>query len=521
MSRPLAGGDMIEIRKRVFDNPDKPAYIMAGSREVVTRMQLEERANQGAHLFRSLGLQSRDHIAIFMENNRHYLEICSTASRCGLVYTAISTHLQAAEIEYIVNNCGAKAFITSKTMSGRALELIDKMPDVSARLMIDGTVDGFESYEEKVAEFPTTPIADETSGQDMLYSSGTTGRPKGIKVNYIDLPYGELVDAGKLIMALYGFNEDTVYLSPAPLYHAAPLRFCMINLYAGSTVIVMEKYDAAQSLALIEKYKVTHSQWVPTMFVRMIKLPEAERARYDVSSMQIAIHAAAPIPIPVKEQMIDWWGPVLFEYYAGTEANGYTQINSQDWLTHKGSVGRALWGTIHIVDEQGEDLPIGEPGLIFFGEGQDFEYHYDSDKTEASRSPKGWTTIGDIGYLDEEGYLYLTDRQANMIISGGVNIYPQEAENVLIMHPDVEDAAVLGVPNEEFGEEVKGVIQLRDKSLAGPDMEQELIAYCQSNLAKLKCPRTIDFDDELPRTPTGKLLKRLIKDRYWKGTRSI
>ena len=512
---------MIEIRKNIFDNPDKPAYIMAGSGEVVTRMQLEERGNQGAHLFRSLGLKTRDHIAIFMENNRHYLELCSVASRCGLVYTAISTHLKVAEIEYIVNNCGAKAFITSKALSGTALELIDKMPNVSARLMIGGGMEGFESYEMKVAPFPTTPITDEASGQDMLYSSGTTGRPKGIKVNYVDLPYGELIDSGKLVIALYGFDEETVYLSPAPLYHAAPLRFCMLNLYAGATVIVMEKFDAAQSLALIEKYKVTHSQWVPTMFVRMIKLPEAERTRYDVSSLKIAIHAAAPIPIPVKKKMIDWWGPVLFEYYAGTEANGYTQINSEEWLTHKGSVGRALWGKIHIVDEQGKDMRMGEPGLIYFGEGQDFEYHFDTEKTEASRSPKGWTTIGDIGYLDEEGYLYLTDRQANMIISGGVNIYPQEAENVLIMHPEVEDAAVLGVPNEEFGEEVKGVVQLRDGSLAGPEMEQELVAYCQSSLARLKCPRTIDFDDDLPRTPTGKLLKRLIKDRYWKGTKNI
>ncbi len=508
---------MIDIRERLSENPDKPAYIMAGSGEVVTRIQLEERANQGAHLFRSLGLQTKDHIAIFMENNRQYLEVCSAASRSGLVYTAISTHLKISEIEYIVGNCGAKAFVTSKTMSSMAVDLIEKMPNVTARLMVGGVVDGFDSYEEKTAGFPKTPIEDEAAGQDMLYSSGTTGRPKGIKVNYVDMPYGEIPDAGKLLIALYGFDENTVYLSPAPLYHSAPLRFCLLNLYAGGTVIVMDKFDAMASLAAIEKYKATHSQWVPTMFVRMIKLPEEDRKKYDVSSMKIAIHAAAPIPIPVKEQMIEWWGPVFFEYYAGTETNGLTQISSEEWLTHKGSVGRPLFGVLHIIDENGNELPPGEPGLVYFGDGQEFEYHDDPEKTASSRTPQGWSTMGDIGYMDEEGYLYLTDRQANMIISGGVNIYPQEAENILITHPEISDVAVFGVPNDEFGEEVKGVVQLKDPTKESPEMERELMEFCQSNLTKIKCPRSIDFVDDMPRTPTGKLLKRLIKERYWEG----
>ena len=512
---------MIEIRQRVYDNPDKPAYIMAGSGEVVTRLQLEERANQCAQLFRSQGLQTKDHIAIYMENNRQYLEVCSAASRAGLVYTAISTHLKISEIEYIVSNCGAKAFITSKAMGGTVADLADKIPDVISRFMVGGTIDGFDSYEEQTAAFPTTPIDDEAAGMDMLYSSGTTGRPKGIKVNYVDMPYGEIPDAGKLLIALYGFDENTTYLSPAPLYHSAPLRFCMLNLYAGGTVIVMEKFDAEASLAAIEKYKATHSQWVPTMFVRMIKLPEEARKQYDVSSMKIAIHAAAPMPIPVKQQMIDWWGPVFFEYYAGTETNGLTQINSEEWLTHRGSVGRPLFGVLHIVDENGKELPPGEAGLIYFGEGQEFEYHEDPEKTAASRTPEGWSTMGDIGYIDEEGYLYLTDRQANMIISGGVNIYPQEAENVLIMHPEISDVAVFGVPNDEFGEEVKGVVQLKDPAKAGPEMAQELIQFCQASLSKVKSPRSIDFDENLPRTPTGKLLKRLIKESYWEGDKRI
>ncbi|MCP4755796.1 MAG: acyl-CoA synthetase [Proteobacteria bacterium] len=512
---------MTDIRQKVLDNPNKPAYVMGGSGEVVTRLQLDERGNQCAHLFRHLGLQTKDHIAIFMENNRQYLEICSAASRSGLIYTAISTHLKLSEIEYIVGNCGAKAFITSKAMADQAVNLVDKMPQVTARLMVGGVIDGFDSYEEKTAEFPKTPIADEAAGQDMLYSSGTTGRPKGIKVNFAELPYGEIPDAGKLLIALYGFTEESVYLSPAPLYHSAPLRFCMLNLYAGGTVVVMEKFEAQASLALIEKYKVTHSQWVPTMFVRMIKLPEEERTKYDVTSMQIAIHAAAPIPIPVKEQMIDWWGPVFFEYYAGTESNGLTQINSEEWLTHKGSVGRPLFGVLHILDEQGKDLAPGEAGLVYFGDGIEFEYHEDPNKTASSRTPEGWSTMGDIGYVDPEGFLYLTDRQANMIISGGVNIYPQEAENVLIMHPEISDVAVFGVPNPEFGEEVKGVVQLKDTSLASPEMERELLAFCQSNLTKIKCPKSIDFDDNLPRTPTGKLIKRLVKERYWKGEKRI
>ncbi len=279
----------------------------------------------------------------------------------------------------------------------------------------------------------------------------------------------------------------------------------------------MDRFDALQCLELIEKYRVTHSQWVPTMFVRMLRLPEEERTRYDLSSHQVAIHAAAPISIQVKEQMIDWWGPILIEYYAGTEGNGLSAVNSRDWLAHKGTVGLPIIGIPHILDEQGNELPPGEVGTIYFSEGRDFEYHNDPEKTAASRNEKGWTTLNDVGYLDEEGYLYLTDRKTNMIISGGVNIYPQEAENILITHPMVMDVAVLGVPNEEFGEEVKGVVQISDPAAAGPELEAELIHYCQQHLAKIKCPVSIDFEKELPRTPTGKLLKRLLKERYWKG----
>ena len=506
---------MSEIRDKINAHPGKPAYIMDKTGEVVTRIELEERSNQCAHLFRSLGLSIGDHIAILMENNRYFFEICSAASRSGVIYTPVSTYLKESEVEYIVNNCEAKLFISSIGKRDIAAFLIDKIPNVENCLMVGSTIDGCISYEEKITQFATTPIADEMAGQDMLYSSGTTGRPKGVKVNYKPMPYGDIPAAGKALIMLYRFNEDTIYLSPAPLYHAAPLRFCLLVLYAGGTVIVMDHFDAQRSLQLIDKYKATHSQWVPTMFIRMLKLPETERAKYDVSSMTIAIHAAAPIPITVKEQMIKWWGPVIMEYYAGTEANGITIINSNQWMTHKGSVGRALVGVVHILDEQGNELPPGEPGLIYFGDGPEFEYHDDPEKTISSRSLQGWSTLGDIGYLDEKGYLYLTDRKANMIISGGVNIYPQETENVLVMHPKVLDAAVIGVPHEEFGEEVKGIIQLRDHAEAGPKMEQELMEFCKSKISRIKCPVSIDFIEELPRTATGKLLKRLLKEKYW------
>jgi acyl-CoA synthetase (AMP-forming)/AMP-acid ligase II len=357
----------------------------------------------------------------------------------------------------------------------------------------------------------------------MLYSSGTTGRPKGVRHPLPEVPIGSPVGVVGLGLALYGFNADMVYLSPAPLYHAAPLRFSMAVHRAGGTVIAMENFDPSDFLRLIEEHEVTHTQVVPTMFVRMLKLPEGDRLKWDVSSLQTCIHAAAPCPIPVKEQMIEWWGSKIFEYYAGTEGNGFCAINSDEWLAHKGSVGRPLVGEIHIVGEDGEE--VGGPreeGTIYFGSGAQFEYHNDPEKTASSRDPKGrgWSTLGDVGYVDEDGYLYLTDRKAYMIISGGVNIYPQEAENVLTTHPKVLDVAVIGVPNEDFGEEVKAVVQLIDATEAGPDLERELIAFCRSQLSDIKSPRSVDFVDELPRHPTGKLYKRLLRDKYWEGKQS-
>jgi long-chain acyl-CoA synthetase len=289
----------------------------------------------------------------------------------------------------------------------------------------------------------------------------------------------------------------------------------MIRL--GATAVIMEHFDPVEYLRLVERHHVTHSQLVPTMFVRMLKLPDDVRSQFDVSSLTTVIHAAAPCPVPVKRQMIEWWGPVLHEYYAGTEGNGFVYCTSTQWLEHPGTVGTALTGIVHIVDDDGHEVPVGESGTIYFEGGSEFEYHNDPEKTKGSRHDKGWTTLGDVGYLDEDGFLYLTDRKAYMIIAGGVNIYPQEAENVLLMHPKVLDAAVFGVPNEDFGEEVKAVVQPVDMADAGPALERELIEHCKSQLAAFKCPRTVDFDAELPRHPTGKLYKRLLKDGYWAG----
>jgi long-chain acyl-CoA synthetase len=503
-------------------HPDKPAMIMASTGETISYRQFNEDSNRVAHLLRRSGLQQGDAIAIMMENHPWFFRLCWGAHRAGLQYTAASSRLTFGELEYIVSDCGAKAFFTSKAKSDVAAQLLPTAPNVKLFAMLDGTIDGYQSLEALLAEMPTTPIDDEACGADMLYSSGTTGRPKGVKT---PLPLNALDQVPALyhlLSGLYGFSENVVYISPAPFYHAAPLRYVISVLRMGGTVIAMEHFDADQCLALIQKYKVTHGQFVPTMFVRMLKLDEAVRAKYDVSSLQAVIHAAAPCPIPVKHQMIKWWGEKIFEYYAGTEGNGFCSVTSAEWLAHEGTVGKPLLGELHICDEEGNELPAGEAGTIFFGNAPQFEYHNDPEKTASSRHPKGWSTLGDIGYVDADGFLYLTDRKANMIISGGVNIYPQEAENVLTMHPKVGDVAVFGVPNEDFGEEVKAVVQPAnwadvETPEAAEALAKELIAFCKSQLADIKCPRSVDFERELPRHPTGKLYKRLLRDRYWAG----
>jgi long-chain acyl-CoA synthetase len=501
-------------------NPDAPAYIMAGSETVVTYGELEERSLRCAQMLRGLGLGVGDTVAICMDNNPRYFELCWAAQRSGLYYTCISSKLTAPEVEYIVRDSGARVLFLSVSQRGVADELAHALGDAVERFSVDGSINGYRDYESTRERFPAQRLADETSGADMLYSSGTTGRPKGIRVALSGEPIDTPSPLLAIVSALYGFNPDATYLSTAPLYHAAPLRFCMTMQRLGGTVIVMERFDPAWALALIEQYRVTHSQWVPTMFVRMLKLPQALRQAHDLSSLRVAIHAAAPCPRQVKRQMIEWWGPIIYEYYAGSEGNGMCAINSKEWLENEGSVGRPVFGVPHILDDEGRELPPGQEGTVYFSDGVEFCYHNDPQKTAESRNASGWTTLGDIGYINERGYLFLTDRRANMIISGGVNIYPQETENLLVTHPRVMDVAVFGVPDEEFGESVKAIVQPMDMAHAGPELEQELIAFCREHLAHIKCPRSIEFEAELPRHATGKLYKRLLRDRYWTGHES-
>ena len=502
--------------------PDRAAYIMAGSGETVTYRELDERSNQGAHLFRALGLKVGDVIALLMDNNPRYFEIAWAAQRSGLYYTCISSKLTAAEVAYIVGDCDAKVLIASPGVGPVADELPGVLQDVKL-YMVGEVHPPYASFEDARAGYPTTPIADGTAGSDMLYSSGTTGRPKGVKPVLIGGPIDQPNGLATMTQTLFGFPPGCTYISPAPLYHAAPLRWCMSVHRLGGTVIVMERFDPEAALRLIETHKVNVGQFVPTHFIRMLKLPEAVRAKYDVSSMVSAVHAAAPCPVPVKEQMIAWWGPVIYEYYAGTEGNGFCFITSDEWLAHKGSVGKAVLGELKICNEDGDEVPPRTEGVVCFANGPPLAYHNAPEKIAEGTNKHGWTTLGDVGWMDEEGYLYLTDRKSFMIISGGVNIYPQEIENLLVGHPKVADAAVVGAPDEEMGEKVVAVIQPMDWSQAGDALRDELMAYARANLSHVKSPRLIDFMQELPRHPTGKLYKRLIRDAYWgkEGSRIV
>lgn len=497
-------------------HPDKIAYQMAGSGKAISYRELDELSNQGARLFRALGLKAGDHIAFLIENRLAFMETCWAAQRAGLYYTAISRYLTQDEIAYIVKDCGARLVITSPKCADQIKGLVTGAPGEPLFYMLDEPLPGFRSWDRELQAQPTTPIPDEVAGYDMLYSSGTTGRPKGIKRENEHKPIDAPNPFLKILCAdMCGMSSESIYLSPAPLYHAAPLRFNMMAITLGGTSIIMESFDAEEFLKIVEKHKITQSQLVPTMFLRMLKLPDEVRTRYDVSSLKGAIHAAAPCPVEVKAKMICWWGPILIEYYAGSEGNGVTVSTSQQWLNHRGTVGRAVVGKVRILDENDQEMPVGQIGTVYFADAPVFAYHNDPEKTKRAYNDRGWSTLGDVGYLDGEGFLYLTDRKSYMIISGGVNIYPQETEDVLITHADVADVAVFGVPNEEMGEEVKAVVQPHDMARAGGELEAELILFCRKHLSPIKCPKSIDFEAELPRTPTGKLVKRHLRDKYW------
>jgi long-chain acyl-CoA synthetase len=497
--------------------PHKPAIIMGNSGEMVTYRQLDERSNQGAQLFRSLGLKAGDHIAMMMENTRQFLEICWAAQRSGLIFTPISTHLKRDETAYILQNCGASLFIGSLKLAEVAQQILTETGTGTVRhfYMVGGICPGFESWEEAIDLQPDTAIADESYGVPMLYSSGTTGQPKGIFLPPADTDVLAPHFLANNLGAAFGFSEETVYLSPAPLYHAAPLHYNMMSLYQGGTSVVMENFDPERALQLIEEHRITHSQWVPIMFIRMLKLPAEIRSKYDVSSLQFAIHAAAPCPIETKEKMIEWWGEVIVEYYGASEGIGLTIIDSANWLTHKGSVGQALLGEVHIVDDEGNEVATGETGTVYFaGDATTFEYHKEPAKTSEAYNDRGWATTGDVGYVDADNFLYLTDRKHFMIISGGVNIYPQEIENLLINHEKVADVAVFGIPNEDFGEEVKAVVQPMNWGDATDEVAIELMEWIRERVSSVKAPKSVDFREQLPRMDNGKLYKRQLADEY-------
>lgn len=499
--------------------PDKPAVINASTGQRQTYRELVAGAHRLARLLRDIGLRPGDHYTILAENHLRYFELVWAGLNTGLYVTPVNSHLTAAEVAYLVNDSDTKVVIATVALTDLAEEIVALTPGVDRRLMLDGGSASYESLDEAVSRYSSEPLDDEVRGTFMLYSSGTTGRPKGIRYPLPDHPAAE-GDAALLPMsrALFGFDDNTVFLSPAPLYHAAPLRVSCLVQCTGGTVVMMPKFDAQAALDAVERLAVTTSQWVPTMFVRMLKLPAAVRSGYDLSSMRVAVHAAAPCPPDVKARMIDWWGPIITEYYSGTENFGTTALSSAEWLDHPGSVGRPVGCVVHICDENGAELPAGEIGAVYFeAAGADFSYHNDPERTAAVAHPtySGWRTLGDVGRLDADGYLYLSDRRNFMIIAGGVNIYPREIEDVLILHDEVTDVAVFGVPDPDLGEQVKAVVQPAQWTDAGPELAQRLLAHCQSTLAPYKWPRSIDFARALPRQDNGKLYKKLLRDPYW------
>ena len=499
-------------------DPDRPALVVEPPGTVVTYGGLDRSSLRLANLFHSRGLGVADAVALWLDNTPEFLETAWAAQRSGLVYTPLSPQFTAAEAAYVLADCGARAIVTSHDRRGAAPAAVAGLPELRTRLMAGGTVDGFEPYEPLVSAQPPDRRHPALEGHAMLYSSGTTGRPKGVRRRRAQVALGTpgfdtTLGLGRL---LYGYGDDTVLLSPGPLYHAAPLWFTMAVQRAGGTAVVMRHFDPLAFLGLIERHRVTHVLMVPTMFVRLLKLAAGERDRFDLSSLRYCIHGAAPCPPAVKERMIRWWGPILHEYYAGTERNGFVACDSAAWLAHRGTVGRAVGGpVVHIVGEDGSELPAGAIGDVYLEGGPDFEYHNDPDKTRAAHHPDGWTTLGDLGYLDDDGFLYLTDRRGYTIISGGVNVYPREVEDVLVGHDAVLDAAVFGVPHEELGEQVKAVVQPVEPAEAGPDLEAALIAWCRRELAPFKCPRSVDFVTALPRSAAGKLRKGALRARYW------
>ncbi len=499
--------------------PDHPAVIVAETGAHLTYRELANRSAQLANLLRERGLRTGDRIAVLTRNEPCYFEVLWAALRSGLHLVPVNWHLTAAEAGYIISDSGATALVASDAVSELAAEAVTHADACHTRLMKGTPCAGFEAYDEMIGTQSPEITDDGPIGDIMPYTSGTTGRPKGVRRPVSTRPVSKGPVGVKAVGALYGFDENTVYLSPAPLYHAAPSGYTMVIQSLGGTVVVMERFDPETALHTIERHHVTHSQWVPTMFTRMLRLPVDTRNKFDLTSHLVAIHSAAPCPVHLKEAMMQWWGPILHEYYGGSEAFGMTYVGPEEWLAHRGTVGKSLFGTVCICNEDGTECQPGETGLVYFEDESQFSYHGDDAKTRQAKNPQrpNLFTYGDIGSLDADGYLYLSDRANSLIISGGVNVYPQEVEAVLMQHPEVEDVAVIGRPDDEFGEEVLAIVQRMargDDATDNDDLAPELVEFARSRLARYKCPKSIVFDDNLPRTETGKLMKGLLAQRY-------
>ena len=510
---------MSELQAKLFPGAhlpefaDKAAVVMAESGEQMSYAELDAYANRLGRFYQWLGLKQGDHVAYCVENRLECNALQWGAHYVGLYYTFLSTRLKGEEASYIVSDCGADVLVVTAETAPGIVEAVRNLPNPPHIYTLDPYGD-LPLLKDSYDSFECEPVTNTLEGSEMLYSSGTTGVPKGVKPTLTGLPLGSTCVIAGLLAKGFGVDQNTVYLSPAPFYHAAPLKWGQGVTALGGTLVVMQKFKPLEALSAIESYGATHSQWVPTMFSRLLALSDAEKNQYNLSSLKMAVHAAAPCPIPVKKAMIDWLGPILFEYYSCTETIGMTLATCQDWIDNPGTVGRALLGVVHIVNEQGNECATGEDGLVYFSDGPKFSYHNDEEKTSEAYNDKGWASVGDIGHVDENGYLYLTDRKSNMIISGGVNVYPQEVENLLISHPKIFDAAVIGTPHPDFGEEVRAVIQLEPGNNPTDELKQEFINYSRERLSHIKCPRVIDFRDDLPREPNGKLLKRKLTEEY-------
>ena len=491
--------------------PDKAAVVRAADGAVTTYADLDRRSLQIAHFLDRNGLGVGDHVAVLMDNRPEYLEVLWGCMRSGIYVTPVNWHLTEGEAAYVVNDCGARVLFTSASVGDLAARVARQCGEDVITVMVDGSGSPFLDYAATLDAESVAPRDDEREGFYFFYSSGTTGMPKGIEPNHEFPPFGTGLGIDHAVNLGFGFDDSTTYLCPAPMYHAAPAAWTMGAIRNGGTAVMMERFDALECLRAIETYQVTHVQFVPTMFVRMLKLPDEERLSFDLSSLKLVVHAAAPCPVDVKLRIIEWFGPIVMEYYAGSEQAGMTMISSQEWLFHQGSVGRPVSGALHIVDEEGEELPTGEIGTVYFEGGGTFRYYKDEEKTARAFNAHGWSTLGDLGYVDEEGYLYLADRRTDLILTGGVNVYPREVEDALVMHPAVADVAVIGVPDEDLGQRVKAVVQLADGLPDTPELRAELVAHTRERVAGFKCPREWEYVDELPRTAAGKMLRRRLR----------